>query len=371
MNRVIDFVKKEIVLVISFILAIVSMFFVTPDEKYIDYIDYRTLGLLFCLMTIMAGLNRLGVFKLMAEKLIHKVHTIRGVTLTLVLLCFFTSMVITNDVTLITFVPFTIILLEISHQKSKLIYVVTLETISANLGSMTTPIGNPQNLYLFSNYNMNIGEFVKTIIPFSVLSLVFLIIFSLFVGNENIAENIKADNENTLQLKSYALPTMYIILFILALFSVFKVLDYRILLCVLLIAVLIFDRITLIKVDYSLIFTFVFLFIFIGNLGNINSIHNFLQGIIIGNEVWVGVLSSQIFSNVPASILLSGFTSNGSELLIGVNIGGLGTLIASMASLISFKFLQNENIKISKYIIAFTFMNLVFLGINLLWYVVV
>ena len=120
MNRVIDFVKKEIVLVISFILAIVSMFFVTPDEKYIDYIDYRTLGLLFCLMTIMAGLNRLGVFKLMAEKLIHKVHTIRGVTLTLVLLCFFTSMVITNDVTLITFVPFTIILLEISHQKSKL-----------------------------------------------------------------------------------------------------------------------------------------------------------------------------------------------------------------------------------------------------------
>lgn len=371
MNRVIDFVKKEIVLVISFILAIVSMFFVTPDEKYIDYIDYRTLGLLFCLMTIMAGLNRLGVFKLMAEKLIHKVHTIRGVTLTLVLLCFFTSMVITNDVTLITFVPFTIILLEISHQKNKLIYVVTLETISANLGSMTTPIGNPQNLYLFSNYNMNIGEFVKAIIPFSVLSLVFLIIFSLFVGNENIAENTIADNENTLQLKSYALPTMYIILFILALFSVFKVLDYRILLGVLLIAVLIFDRITLIKVDYSLIFTFVFLFIFIGNLGNINSIHNFLQDIIIGNEVWVGVLSSQIFSNVPASILLSGFTSNGSELLIGVNIGGLGTLIASMASLISFKFLQNENIKITQYMLVFTFMNLIFLGLNLLWYIVV
>ena len=150
MNRVIDFVKKEIVLIISFVLAIISMFFVPPSERYIDYIDRRTLGLLFCLMTIMAGPNRLGLFKLLAEKLVHKVHTIRGVTVTLVLLCFFISMIITNDVTLITFVPFTIILLEISHQKSKLIYIVTLETISANLGSMTTPIGNPQNLYLFS-----------------------------------------------------------------------------------------------------------------------------------------------------------------------------------------------------------------------------
>ena len=369
MNRVIDFVKKEIVLIISFVLAIISMFFVPPSERYIDYIDRRTLGLLFCLMTIMAGLNRLGLFELLAEKLVHKVHTIRGVTVTLVLLCFFISMIITNDVTLITFVPFTIILLEISHQKSKLIYIVTLETISANLGSMTTPIGNPQNLYLFSNYNMNIDEFIIAIIPYSVLSLVLLVVLSLFVGNESIT--VEKELNRVKGSKNSFLPIMYGILFILALFSVFRILDYRVLLGVLLIAILSLDRITLIKVDYSLIFTFVFLFIFIGNLGNIEYIHNFLQGIIIGNEVWVGVLSSQIFSNVPASILLSKFTDNGSALLIGVNIGGLGTLIASMASLISFKFLQNENIKISRYIIVFTFMNLVFLGINLLWYVLV
>lgn len=369
MNRVIDFVKKEIVLIISIVLAIISMLFVPLSERYIDYIDRRTLGLLFCLMTIMAGLNRLGLFKLLAEKLVHKVHTIRGVTVTLVLLCFFISMIITNDVTLITFVPFTIILLEISHQKSKLIYIVTLETISANLGSMTTPIGNPQNLYLFSNYNMNIDEFIIAIIPYSVLSLVLLVVLSLFVGNESIT--VEKELNRAKGSKNSFLPIMYGILFILALFSVFKILDYRVLLGVLLIAILSLDRITLIKVDYSLIFTFVFLFIFIGNLGNIEYIHNFLQGIIIGNEVWIGVLSSQIFSNVPASILLSKFTDNGSALLIGVNIGGLGTLIASMASLISFKFLQNENIKISRYIIVFTFMNLVFLGINLLWYVLV
>ena len=370
MGRIVDFIKKEIVLVISFVLAIGSMFFVAPNKGYIDYIDYRTLGLLFSLMTIMAGLNRLGVFKVMAEKLIEKANTVRGVTITLVMLCFFTSMIITNDVTLITFVPFTIILLEMSKQKSKLIYVVTLETISANLGSMTTPIGNPQNLYLFSNYNMNIGDFLGAILPYSLLSLVFLIVFSLFVGGEKITVNSK-ENRVEISSKGYGLPIMYLALFILALCSVFKVLDYRLLLSIILLAVVIFDRVTFLKVDYSLIFTFVFLFIFIGNLGNIQSIHNFLQSIIKGNEVFVGVLSSQIFSNVPASILLSGFTTNGSDLLIGVNIGGLGTLIASMASLISFKFLQNENIKISKYILVFTLMNVIFLGINLLWYIVV
>ena len=260
MNRVIDFVKKEIVLIISFVLAIISMFFVPPSERYIDYIDRRTLGLLFCLMTIMAGLNRLGLFKLLAEKLVHKVHTIRGVTVTLVLLCFFISMIITNDVTLITFVPFTIILLEISHQKSKLIYIVTLETISANLGSMTTPIGNPQNLYLFSNYNMNIDEFIIAIIPYSVLSLVLLVVLSIFVGNESIT--VEKELNRVKGSKNSFLPIMYGILFILALFSVFKILDYRVLLGVLLIAILSLDRITLIKVDYSLIFTFVFLFIF-------------------------------------------------------------------------------------------------------------
>ena len=246
MNRVIDFVKKEIVLIISFVLAIISMFFVPPSERYIDYIDRRTLGLLFCLMTIMAGLNRLGLFKLLAEKLVHKVHTIRGVTVTLVLLCFFISMIITNDVTLITFVPFTIILLEISHQKSKLIYIVTLETISANLGSMTTPIGNPQNLYLFSNYNMNIDEFIIAIIPYSVLSLVLLVVLSLFVGNESITVEKELNRVNG--SKNSFLPIMYGILFILALFSVFKILDYRVLLVALLIAILSLDRITLIKV---------------------------------------------------------------------------------------------------------------------------
>ena len=369
MKKIISFIKKEIVFSISFVVALVSMLFVKPDNKYLSYIDFRTIGLLFALMAVVAGLSKAGLILKLAEKIVEKVGNTRLLVAVLWGICFFTSMIITNDVTLITFVPFTIILLEISHQKSKLIYIVTLETISANLGSMTTPIGNPQNLYLFSNYNMNIDEFIIAIIPYSVLSLVLLVVLSLFVGNESIT--VEKELNRVKGSKNSFLPIMYGILFILALFSVFKILDYRVLLGVLLIAILSLDRITLIKVDYSLIFTFVFLFIFIGNLGNIEYIHNFLQGIIIGNEVWVGVLSSQIFSNVPASILLSKFTDNGSALLIGVNIGGLGTLIASMASLISFKFLQNENIKISRYIIVFTFINLVFLGINLLWYVLV
>lgn len=370
MVRVIDFMKKEIVLIISFALAVVSMFFVSPNCGYLDYIDYKTLALLFCLMTIMAGLNRLGVFKFCAEKLISKAHTIRGVTVILVILSFFASMIITNDVTLITFVPFTIILLNMSGKRDKLIYIMTLETISANLGSMATPVGNPQNLYLFSAYNMDLKSFLFAIIPYCILSLVLLITACFFVGNSSVKSgeyNSECKGENL----NCRLIAMYFLLFVAALLCVFKVINYIVFLGVLITLVVVFDRATILKVDYSLLFTFVFLFIFIGNLGNIQTIHNFLQEIIKGNEVMVGVLSSQVFSNVPAAILLSGFTSNGSGLLVGVNIGGLGTLIASMASLISFKFVQNEDVKISKYIAIFTLLNIAFLVSNLLLYLFV
>lgn len=370
MSKVIEFMKKELVLVISFALAVVSMFFVSPNGSYIDYIDYRTLALLFCLMTIMAGLNRLGVFKLCAEKLINIAHTIRGVTIILVLLSFFASMVITNDVTLITFVPFTIILLNMSGKRDKLFYVVTLETISANLGSMATPVGNPQNLYLFSAYNMDLKSFLTAIIPYCVLSLVLLMIASIFVGNSSVKCG-EYKSEDKCENLNYRLILMYGLLFVVALLCVFKVINYIVFLGALVALVVVFDRATLLKVDYSLLFTFVFLFVFIGNLGNIQTVHNFLQEIIKGNEVMVGVLSSQVFSNVPAAILLSGFTSNGSGLLVGVNIGGLGTLIASMASLISFKFVQNEDVKTSKYIVIFTLLNIVFLAINLLMYLLI
>ncbi|MCH5300131.1 MAG: anion permease [Ruminococcus sp.] len=367
MNKLVVFIKNEIVMLLSFVLAVASAFFVTPSKEYINYIDYRTLILLFSLMTIMAGLNKLGVFKILAEKLLGKVKTLFGLVLTFVLLCFFSSMIITNDVSLITFVPFTIVTFKMAGESKKLIYTVTLETVAANLGSMLTPIGNPQNLYLFSAYNMNILDFFKTIATYALLSLVLLIIATFLVGTKKVSVSDTYITEKI----NVRILCFYILLFVLALLSVFRVVHFIILLAVIIVAVFIIDKKSLAKVDYSLLLTFVFLFIFIGNLGNIPGISDFLHNVVEGNEVITGVITSQVFSNVPAAILLSGFTNNAQMLLIGVNLGGLGTIIASMASLISFKFIQKENVKSSKYLLVFSVINIVFLILNLcLWLII-
>ncbi len=367
MEKLKSFVKTEPVLIISLVLAVVSAFSVTPSKEYLSYIDFRTLALLFSLMAVMAGLGALGIFRLLAQKLLKSVKSTRGLTLVLSLLCFFSSMIITNDVALITFVPFAIETLKLSNKKERLIPVVVLQTVAANIGSMLTPIGNPQNLYIFSSFEMRLSEFALTLLPYTLFSLILIVLFSVLLKNEKI------QNPNTAEEKdfSYITLTVYCLLFALAILTVFKVMPYPVTLVVTIIALLIFDRKTIFKIDYSLLLTFVFLFIFIGNLGNIPFINDFLKNIVKGNEVLAGILSSQIFSNVPATLLLSGFTENAKDLLIGVNLGGLGTLIASMASLISFKLSVKENIKTGKYIITFTIVNVVFLILNLtLWLII-
>lgn len=367
MVKVKEFIKNEIVLILSFVLAVISAFFVTPNKGYFEYIDFRTLGLLFCLMAVMAGLNSIGVFKFVAEKMLSKVKSISGLSLILGLLCFFSSMIITNDVALITFVPFTITALKLSGKTNKLIWIVTIETIAANLGSMLTPIGNPQNLYLFSAFNMSIGDFLITILPYALLSLALVIVSCIITGKGETDSN---STENRYEFSKLHIG-IFIALFTLSLLTVFRVVPYIVTVIVTIIALLIFDRKTILKIDYSLLFTFVFLFIFIGNLGEIKPISDFLKSIVNGNEVIVGVVSSQVFSNVPAAILLSKFTENAKDLLVGVNLGGLGTLIASMASLISFKFIAKEKVSTGKYILTFTVVNIVFLLLNLgLWLII-
>lgn len=364
MKKIKDFCKKEIVLIISFILAVCSAFLVKPNIGYIDYIDFKTLILLFCLMAVMAGLNSLGIFRLIAAKLLKFTKTSRSLCLVLSLLCFFSSMIITNDVALITFVPFSIIILNISQKKNLLIPLVTLETVAANLGSMVTPIGNPQNLYLFSSFNLSLEEFFKTLLPYALLSLVLTAFSALFFKKDTL--QIAEDNE---YIKSNKILTaIYAVLFVISILTVFRVIPHAITLALTVLIILIFDRKTLLKADYSLLLTFTFLFIFIGNLKNIESVNNLLSNAVNGNELVAGIAASQIFSNVPAAILLSAFTNNISELLIGVNLGGLGTLIASMASLISFKYVIKEKVSASRYLAVFTGVNLVFLVANiLLW----
>lgn len=367
MTKLKALIKNEIVLIISFFLAAISAFIVTPNAGYIDYIDFRTLALLLCLMAVMAGLSSIGIFRLLASKLLGLANTTRSLTLWLCMLCFFSSMVITNDVALITFVPFTIVVLKLSDSKKLLIPLVTLETVAANLGSMLTPVGNPQNLYLFSAFDMTIGDFFITVLPYAVLSLALLVISAFFIKKDKISVTTE-EKSGKINAKSCA---VYSALFAIAILTVFRVIPYGITLAISVAAIFICDKKSLAKVDYSLLLTFIFLFIFIGNLKNIAPVSDFLSKTVSGNEVAVGIAASQIFSNVPAAILLSGFTDNIKNLLIGVNLGGLGTLIASMASLISFKLVAKENISSGKYIFVFTAVNIIFLIFNILLWLVI
>lgn len=367
MEKIKNFIKKEAVLLISFFLAVGSAFIVKPSAEYFGYIDFKTLALLFCLMAVMAGFGKLGLFDFLAKKLLSGVGSVRQLCFVLCLFCFFSAMVITNDVALITFVPFSVEALRLSGRKDKLIYLVTLETVAANLGSMLTPIGNPQNLYLFSSFEMSLGDFVGAVLPYTILSLLLVVAASLLSGNEKTKCMKTESSEFSFGLRG----AVYVILFVLSILTVFKVIPFVITLAVTLAALLIFDRRTIAKVDYSLLLTFVFLFVFIGNLGKIDAVSEFLKNAVTDREVIAGIAASQVFSNVPAAILLAGFTDNAKDLLIGVNLGGLGTLIASMASLISFKFVVKENVKAGKYLLTFTLVNIIFLAVNLvLWLII-
>lgn len=398
MKKLIDFVKNEIVLVVAMILAVISMFVVTPDAEYIDYIDFRTLAILFCLMAVMAGLQDIGVFREIAEALLSKVNKLWQIIMILVMLCFFFSMLITNDVALITFVPFTFIILGLlgeEAEKKLIIPVVVMQTIAANLGSMLTPIGNPQNLYLYGKAGMGIGEFILLLLPYSLVSFLMLAGYCLYLGKVNlqhtadkqttmpeattdknpaaISSGVGADNTST-QIRFTRMSDKtslnggkariagFLVLFLLSLLVVAKVLDYRVVFLVTVLYLLCLERKMLTRIDYSLLFTFVGFFLFIGNMGRVPVFRHMLQGIIEGNEVLTAVIASQVISNVPAALLLSGFTDNIEALILGTNLGGLGTLIASMASLISYKYIVKEN-KCGKgaYFGFFTAANVVFL----------
>lgn len=383
MQKLKDFLKKEVVLVVAVVLAVVSMFAVTPDKEYIDYIDFSTLSILFSLMAVMAGLQTAGVFREIAEALLGKVRKVWQLVLILVMLCFFFSMFITNDVALITFVPFTFIILELlggETEQKLIIPVVVLQTIAANLGSMLTPIGNPQNLYLYGQAGIGIVEFMQILLPYTVVSFLLLLVLCLYFGKKGAQggttqamEQFQNRTSQTHLSGSKWDILRYLVLFVLCLLTVAKVkwFPYWVTLLIVVVALLLFDRKLFARIDYSLLLTFVGFFVFIGNMGRIPAFRDFLQGIIAGNEVLTAVISSQVISNVPAALLLSGFTDNYEALILGTNLGGLGTLIASMASLISYKYIVKEN-KCSKgaYFGFFTIANIVFLAVLLLLWIV-
>ena len=356
MKRLTGFFKKEPVLAISALCALVSMLFVPPNAGYGGYIDWKVLALLFCLMSVVAGLQHCLFFDLLAQRLLYACSGTRMLRVVLVLLPFVTSMFITNDVALITFVPFAVSVLTLVGRQQELIPVIVLQTIAANLGSMATPVGNPQSLFLYHHYALSIGEYFSILLPFVLISLIGVLLVTMVKKNVPI----HVDFEWQVKLQQPKMLILYAVLFVLCMLSVLHVLDYRVVLLVVVMAMMIFDRFLFKHVDYALLLTFVCFFIFSGNLGAIPAVREVLAGLLEKNALLTGALASQVVSNVPAAVLLGGFTDNARGLLVGTNVGGLGTIIASLASLISFKFyLRTPGAKPLRYLGVFTAYNLV------------
>ena len=453
------------------VLAIISCFFVTPGREYLSYINWRTLILLFCLMAVVAGFAKAGVFRYISRKLSQRMKDTRRLSVGFMLLCFLLSMFVTNDVALVTVVPLTLLTMMGCSEKAK-IQTLVQETIAANLGSMLTPFGNPQNLYLTSYYGIGMGEFLRLMLPYTGVALVILLLQTLISPKEGLGGRAREAGTPEGRVKEAAIPEggareagipeerakeaetpegeareaaipergareaeipegrakgagtpereareagipergaseaaipegknreaaslyesgenltgkdemyeealrekllrskgrlvsilLYGILFIVSMFSVARILDYRILFGIILITILVYDRSVLCNVNYTLLLTFVSFFVLIGNLGAMTQIQAALTQMIEGRELLTAILSSQIISNVPAAVLLSGFTDQGKALIVGTDLGGLGTLIASMASIITFQLYSLESgAKKGKYFLTFTLWNVI------------
>lgn len=362
-SKTFTFLKKEVVLTCAWILAIISAFFVTPDKKYISYIDFSSLLILWSLMIIMQFFSSQGFFVLIGKKLLNLTKKIWQLALVLILLCFFTSMLITNDVALITFVPFSILMLESCGRKDLLIPVIVLQTIAANTGSMFTPVGNPQNLYLFSLMNGSLKDFLLLMLPYTAFSLFLLLISILFIKNKNQPCTSLSEKSSFIKINKIT-QSIYSLLFITAIFTVLKIIPFYIPALLVLAFTLFIKPSLLLKADYALLFTFTGFFIFTGNIARIPVFKDSLQKLVASNEIITGITVSQVISNVPAALLLSGFAEDLKALTLGVNLGGLGTLIASMASLISFKlYAKTDDCKKGKFFLWFTIANLIFLAL--------
>jgi Na+/H+ antiporter NhaD/arsenite permease-like protein len=333
--RLVEKLKREKVFCISLVLSIFTSFLIQPK---ISYINFKVIVLLFNLMIIISALEKLKFMDKVAIEVLLKCKNTRMVSMIFIGITFFASMLVTNDVALITFVPLSIL----TFKKAKIdpMKTIILQTLAANIGSSLTPMGNPQNLFLFTYYNLSGAQFFSITVPFVVIGMLWLFLLNNRISKEKLKLSLK-----TINIEDKKRTSIYLIIFAIVIFSVFGVIDYKYTFLVVVVCVMFMDKYLIKEVDYFLLATFICFFIFIGNVSNIKSIqvylHSFLQ--IPNMPYFSSIIFSQVISNVPCSILVSGFTKNWREVLLGVNIGGLGTLIASLASLISYKIFINEN----------------------------
>lgn len=363
MVKIKNFISSNAVLVIAFAAAVISMFFITPSAAYKDYINYHVLIMLFCLMGVVEAFREIGVFKAVTSFLLNKTSSSRMIAFIMMNLCFFTSMLVTNDVALITFVPLCIGIGAYTQNKQFVIRTIVIQTAAANLGSMMTPVGNPHNLFLYSYYKIPGIDFFTILLPAGILSYILLCLSLLLIKNEKITyRHEKSEKISVPKVLIYAA------VFVVCLLAVASIINEYICLGLTVLILFLTDRRVFAKIDYSLLATFVCFFIFVGNLGAAETVKDFVSGIMEGREMIVSALLSQVISNVPASIMLSNFTSNSTALLIGVNIGGLGTPVASLASLISFRlYSADKSSRKGRYMAFFLIYSFAFFAVLMLF----
>ncbi|MBR0404529.1 MAG: anion permease [Eggerthellaceae bacterium] len=367
LDRIIKFLRDEAVLCIAFICALVSIVMTGDYASTPSYIDWRVIALLFCLMASVAGLSESGVMARIAQGLIAGEKSRRSVCLALILLPFFASMLVTNDVALLTFVPIAVLALQTAGWRDSLARVIVLQAIAANLGGMVTPVGNPQNLFIFTAYGLTAQDFFFALAPFGALSFVLLVAACLTFDGNRSQVTLKLDAK-AINFRRFALHAA---LFVLSVLSVLHILPHEVLIIVIAAALFIFDRRIFAKIDYALLATFACFFIFSGNMAHMPSMQEMLGGLMRGHPMITSLVTSQIISNVPASVLLAGFTANWHSLLIGVDLGGLGTPIASLASLIALKlYAHTEGARIISFMKDFAISNIVALAFMVTLYAV-
>ena len=362
-----NFLHTNTVLAIALVAAIGTSFVIPPDAEYFGYFDFKTLTCLFCTLACICALRNIKFFVTLARRIIILCKNAKLCVLTLVYITFIGSMFLANDMALLTFLPLGFMVLQSAKQEKYMAFTFVMQNIAANLGGMLTPFGNPQNLYIYSKFNIPTGEFMSImVLPFAVSIAVITACCLIFVKSEPLA----IENDDVVINRRRA--AIYLALFALSVVIVFRLIPYQIGLVLVPLALVFLDRDALKKVDYPLLLTFCAFFVFAGNMARIPMVQAFFGWLLEKNTLIVSALSCQVISNVPSAVLLSQFTDNYRELLLGVNIGGAGTLIASLASLITFReYTKHYPEKTGKYIALFSVCNFgmlaLLLGIESLW----
>ena len=350
-------------MLIALLAALVTSFIIPPDGAYVDYFDFRTLSCLFSVLAVVCALRNVRFFYTLAEKIVKRFGNARLAVLALVYVTFIGSMLIANDMALLTFLPLGYFLLIATGKERYMCVTFILQNIAANLGGMLTPFGNPQNLYIYSKFSIPDGEFILIMLPLFLFAVALITLTTiLLVKPEPLVFSGLERRLPPLRV------TVYLCLFALAVLSVFRAVPYIVAPLVIVPVLLFLDRNALAKVDYGLLLTFVFFFIFSGNMSRIEAVRSLFSGLLERGTLLTSALSCQLISNVPSAILLSQFTDNYRELLYGVNIGGCGTLISSLASLITFReYAEHDKAGVKKYLLVFSALNFAFLGVMLLF----